>query len=98
MNVYVMSPPDNLQEATEPGPETEVPASETIAMITETTVTKQDMLPITCPDAPAFDRPLYPCTTYESNVLQNWLNLNFNLSEWEALMKLCIDCPETDET
>jgi hypothetical protein len=97
MSVYVMNPP-GLQEATEPGPETEVPASETIAMITETTITKQDIFPIICPDAPIFDQPLYPFTMYESNVLQDWRNLSFSPSDWDALTKLCVNCPETDES
>jgi hypothetical protein len=98
MSVDVMIPPDNLQEAIEPGPVTEVPVNETIATITETMVIKRDMIIITYPDTPAPDHPLYPCTTYESYLLQNWLNHNIHPDEWEALMNLCINCPETDET
>jgi hypothetical protein len=91
-NADAMILPDTLQKVIEPGPVTEVPVNETTAMITET------MVIITYPDTPYPDHLLYPCTTYESYLLQRWLNLNIHPDEWTALMNLCINCPETDET
>jgi hypothetical protein len=98
-NADAMILPDTLQDrVSEPGPVTEGPVNETTAMITETMVIYRDMIIITYPDTPFPDHLLYPCTTYESYFLQRWLNLNIHPDECTALMNLCINCPETDET
>ena len=55
------------------------------------------MIVLTSPDTPYPDHSLYPCTTNESEFLQQWLNLHIRPEEWTALMNLGINCPETDK-